>query len=449
MDFKFKRGFSISFILILGFMLTPSILTAQNRGLVVDEKTNDPLVAVSISLNSRETAIVTNEKGEFDLKNLFPTNENDTLHFSHISYKAKSISISELKKKNYVVNLSKKDQPLGQVTVTSERFVPDSLIQYKELAHMQDGAGSLGSVLVGDKIYVIGGDNSTIEDSKSFAVTSVGVKSGHFKYENYSSKLQVYDIRNNKWKTSNLKFRKRAYHNIHYRDGKIYVLGGKRYSKNHKYEYLDDTIEIYDIDKDSILVDNTNPHQAVNFASFIYEDNIIVIGGSTKVHPSKRKEFTHKVHLLNLKTGYWYEMDGIPVDHAKETKGVIIDNMIYLIGGSKGWPLKYINTYNVSTGEYKQDRVLPYGLERPAMAYKDTVIYIFESNKLHTYNIKTKELKLYPIDLPFAASEMFYKDEMLYILGGSYSNEGSSTPSDRLYCIDLSEFERAKYYDIP
>ena len=58
----------------------------------------------------------------------------------------------------------------------------------------------------------------------------------------------------NSWKRKELKFKKRAYHNINYFNNKIYVLGGKGLSANKKKEYLNNTIEIYDIKNDSKLL---------------------------------------------------------------------------------------------------------------------------------------------------------------------------------------------------
>ena len=86
------------------------------------------------------------------------------------------------------------------------------------------------------------------------------------------------------------------------------------------------------------------------------------------------------------------------------------------MGGYKRWPLRYINTYDVSTGKYKQEKVLPYSLARSAVTYNNDIIYILKKCKMQTYNIKTKEFKIYPIDLPLSGSEMFYKDEILYVI---------------------------------
>ena len=53
------------------------------------------------------------------------------------------------------------------------------------------------------------------------------------------------------------------------------------FSTNRKIEYLDETVEIYDIHRDTLLTDPVNPHQAASAAAFVYDDKLIVMGGST------------------------------------------------------------------------------------------------------------------------------------------------------------------------
>jgi hypothetical protein len=72
------------------------------------------------------------------------------------------------------------------------------------------------------------------------------------------------------------------------------------------------------------------------------------------------------------------------------------------------------------------------------------MIYIFDNGKIQTYNTDTKEINAYLIDLPLKNSELFYSNDMLYILGGSLKNEYSVTPSSGLYSIDLNEFKRTE-----
>jgi len=183
-----------------------------------------------------------------------------------------------------------------------------------------------------------------------------------------------------------------------------------------------------------------------------------VMGGSTKLKANEEKEYSDKVHLLNLKTGYWYELNNMPV--AKETKGVLINNTIYLVGGFNLKPLSEIETYNLETGEWKVEGQLFKGVERPGLAYNDNIIYIFEEGRIQTYNIVTRELNMYSIDLFQKSSELFYANNKLYIVGGfveressnttvegSAGNETSITPSLELYSIDLNEFLKAVIYN--
>jgi hypothetical protein len=430
-----------------------SVSVAQNtRGKVIEEKSKKPLAGVSIFINKTGIGTTTNEKGEFYFKNFAKVNENDTLNFSCIGYRARKVSFPELKGSNYAVLLSESTQLLEGITITSDKLLNFQLA-YTKLASFKKGLYSYGSVMAEDKIWVVGGDESN-EDGRGFkSIDFVGnnlkMKS-HFSWLNYSDKLYTYDIQSDTWVTSSLKFSKRAYHSIHYYNNKIYVLGGKRLSTNRKLEYLDDKIEVLDIKANTILTDKANPHQAVNFASFVYKDNLIVMGGATRIKINEEKDCSNKVHLLNLKTGLWYELNDMP--EAKENKGVIIDNIIYLFGGFNLKPLDNIETYNITTGEWKVAGQLFYGVERPAVAYNDSVIYIFDDGRIQTYSLKTKQLNMYSIELPLKYCEMFCANNKLYILGGwikyDISNDESYiTPSPDLFSIDLSEFKKAVIYE--
>ena len=430
-----------------------SVSVAQNtRGLVIEEKSKKPLAGVSVFIEKTGIGTTTNEKGEFYFKYFSKINENDTLKFSSIGYVTLKVSFPELKGSSYIVLLSESAHLLEGVTITSDKPL-NIQIAYTKLSPLKKGLYSYGSVLAEDKIWVIGGDESN-EDGRGFkSIEFVGnnlkMKS-HFSWQNYSDKLYTYDIQSDTWITSSLKFSKRAYHSIHYFNNIIYVLGGKRLSTNRKLEYLDDKIEVFDIKKNTLLVDNTNPHQAVNFASFVYNDNLVVLGGSTRIKINEEKDCSNKVHLLNLKTGLWYELNNMP--DAKETKGVIIDNIIYLFGGFNLKPLDNIETYNITTGEWKVAGQLFYGVERPAVACNDSIIYIFDDGRIQTYSLKTKQLNMYSIELPLKSCEMFCVNNKLYILGGwtkyDISNDESYiTPSPDLYSIDLSEFKKAVIYE--
>ena len=100
---------------------------------------------------------------------------------------------------------------------------------------------------------MIGGDASYLEDHVKKAQELYGTikieellsKMGRNQsWEGYRGDLLIYDNKTDRWTTSNLKLRKRAYNTLNYHNNKLYVLGGKRLSINRKYEYLDDKIEM-------------------------------------------------------------------------------------------------------------------------------------------------------------------------------------------------------------
>lgn len=436
-------------LLVLIFLFTSIISFAQNNGVVLDGKTNKPLMGVNIYSNIVGTLAVTNAVGEYTILDLSRMNSNDTLFFSYIGYITKKIPVSELKKMKYEVSLYEDTQLLKEVVIVSEKPMLQREIKFKKLASLKEGLYSFGSALIGGKICVIGGDTSFGEDPVLKSLNEYGddfLK--HIKptisWQEFSGHLYVYDIKTNRWVKSKLEFEKRAYNSMHYFQGKIYVLGGKSLSKSGLTEYLDDKLEIYDIRKNSILVDHNNPHQAINFASFVYRDNLIVMGGSIKMKANGEKEYTNKVHSCNLKTGYWYESEDMP--QGMETKGILTGCTVYLFGGFRNKPLKLIETYNVITGKWTEEGELPVEVDRPGITINNNLIYIFENGKIQTYNIETKEVKVYLIDIALKSAELFYAGNLLYLLGGKETDEYSVSPSSDLYSVDVSEFKKTETY---
>jgi hypothetical protein len=446
------------FLFITFFISLHGISTTQIKsGVVLDEKLNKPIEGVNVYLKNLATGTTTNEKGEFFLKHFFKISQNDTLYFSIVGYVPKKVAFADLKRNGFVVLLTADFANIKEVTIVAKKQLQPQ-IRFKKLAPLPNELSSFGSLLLDNKIWVMGGDESI---GSGLGLKSMQERSGNlvmkssFVWENYSDRQYVYDIPTDKWVESSLKFSKRAYHNIHYFNGKIYVLGGKTLSDNRKFEYLDDKIEVFNIEHNSILVDNTNPHQAVNFASVVYNDNIIVMGGSTKIKINDDKEYSSRIHLLNLKTGLWYEIGDML--NPKETKGILVNNYIYVIGGYNLKPLDSIEKYNIATGEWTVEGQLFQAVERPALALVDNIIYIFENGRIQTYNVDTKQLTMYSIDLPLKSCELFYADYKLYIFGGSVESdipetagagpEKSKIQSSGLYSIDLSEFRVSEIYD--
>ena len=435
--------------LILISVLFPAILIAQSiKGIVISQKDNISVENTNVFALSSKTGTITDENGKFSL-NLLPEFKNDeTLEFSHIGYITKKVSLSYLIKNNYKVFLEEEVQNLLGVTIAANPKLKTKLA-FTEITSLKHPVYSFGSFLKDDKIYISGGDaypeidhmakvrakiaNPSLQD---FLNEGTGTAKRH--YKKYFS---IYDIKTNSWEFPDLKLQVRAYHNIHFYNNLIYILGGKKMfvNKVSSWEYLQDKIEVLDLEKRSIKVDKTNPHQAADFASFTHKDNIILMGGSIKATESGIKDFTDKVHLYNITSGYWYELTSMPT--AEETAGILIDDKIYLIGGFNGKPISKIETFDLVTEKWLTEGELFSGLERPAITYNDDIIYFFEDEKMYTYNLKSKQLKEYEINLPLKFSAMYYNDNKLYILGGRIDNSYSKIPSAKVFSIDLNEFK--------
>jgi len=446
-----KCSHSASPVLVVLFIFTSFISFAQNTGVVLDGKSNKPLMGVNVYSNIIGSVAVTNTGGEFTIRNLSGMSSNDTLYFSYIGYVSGKIPVSELKKTKNVVFLYEDLQLLNEVVIVSEKTQRQRDLKFKKLASLEENLNSFCSTLIGGQICVIGGDTSFIESPLLKSLNDHGDDfMKHLKptisWQEFSGQLYVYDLKSNKWVNSNLKYEKKAYNSLHYFEGKIYSLGGKSLSKSGLTEYLNDKLEIYNIRKNSVPVDQNNPHPAINFASFVYHDNLIVMGGSVKRNENGEKEYSNKVLSCNLKTGYWEESANMP--QGMETKGILTGNTIYLFGGFRDKPLKLIQAYNVLTGKWSDGGVLPFEVERPGITINNKLIYIYENGKIQTYNIETKEVKVYLIDLALKSAGLFCVENHLYLLGGKKADDTSVLSSSDLYSVDINEFKKTETYPV-
>lgn len=437
--------------IILILFLYPIFSFAQNiKGSVMDKKSNLPIEDVNVLLTQFNTSTLTDEKGKFNLNIPKEFQEKDSISFSHIRYTSKNISLSQLQKNEFSIFLNEKIEYLDGLTLSANKQLK-SKIAFSKLAAAKYAISAFGSILKDNKIYVIGGDASSKTDAwkkvqyeKPDPTMEDYLRELSFQFsgQSYKGNLQVYDIKTDKWEISKIKFRKRAYHNLNEYNDKIYVLGGKKISVNGVFEYLDDKIEVYDISKNTIIVDNTNPHQASEFASFTHKSTIIIMGGSIKMKESGSKEYSNKVHSYDINSGYWYELANMPT--AKETNGILIKDKIYLIGGFNTKPLSAVESFDLLTEKWETEGELFFGVKNPAITQNDGIIYFFENEKIYTYNTITKQLKEYLINLPMKASKLYFSENKLYLLGGYIENYYSKYPSPNLFSIDINEFENTK-----
>ena len=439
--------------LLLIFILFPLLSIAQNiNGTIVSKSTNLPLENTNILALSSKVGTISDENGKFSLKLLSKFNDDEVLEFSHIGYVTTRISLSYLAKQSLIVSLEENIENLSDVIIPADQKL-QSKLSFTQLTSLKHLIFSFGSLLQDDKIYVSGGDaypeinqleKARAEKADMDMVKFLSEEQYTSAKRHYKQDLCIYDIQTDTWEFSKLKLQNRAYHNIHFYNNLVYIVGGKKMfvNKISSWEYLQDQIEVLDLEKQTIKTDHTNPHQAADFASFTYKDNIIVMGGSVKSTESGVKDFTDKVHLYNISSGYWYELAHMPI--AKETTGALVDDKIYLIGGNNGKPISQIESFDLATEKWQNEGELFSPLERPAVTYHENIIYFFEDQKMYVFDLKTKQLKEYEIGLPLKYSAMHYYNDKLYILGGRVDNSYSKLPSSKVFSIDVNEFEITK-----
>lgn len=411
---------------------------------VLDIDTKQPIEKVHLKLGSK--VYLTNKEG---LAIITPINTTN-LEITHIKYLTKVIKLKGKRRKE--VFLSEKQSTLKEVVISSKRTLK-KYVNYTELEELPKPIHSFGSLLIKDKLYTFGGDGSVIEysnkrglsellDSNENNILKFLTKAKIGNFYRYRGQSYVYDFTQKKWELYSKELIKRAYHKAVVHNDSIYIIGGKRLTLTKKKEMLVNQIEIVSNKDKSISIDKMNPHQAVNFESVVFKNKLLLIGGSIKLKANGLKEYTDKIHMYNIKTGYWYELTSM--SKGKETRGVIVNNKLYLFGGFKDKNLKEIESFDLVSGKWNLEGLLFSSMRNPAIAKNKNMIYLFENNNIISYNTVTKSLKSYQIKLPLFSSEMHYKDNKLFILGGSEKGDFTSTPQKHFIEISIDEFDNTK-----
>lgn len=417
---------------------------AQKVGKVLRAGTHSPIAGVNIYLSGEKGIATTDTLGQFEIRQLSHLVKTDTIFFSCVGYEKSAITLGALQEQQYMLYLQEKAVAMDEVSVTASQL--RNFLQYERLASLPgNGISSFASLLIDSCILVTGGDYTSVKMSAVPTSLEQLGKMHNLIFEGYSKSAYRYNIVKNQWGKLNLKFEPRVGHAALNYGKRVYILGGKRLSQSKKLEYLDEKIEIYDLGRNEVMTDNVNPHPAINFASFVYQNCLVIMGGSVKKTAGDRRVYTKKVHMLNLETGYWYELNGMLI--GKETRGVLYGNQVYLFGGFRDKPLDDIDMYDLHSGKWKRIGALPLAVNRPGIVCVDDITYIFENGIIQTYDMRTHDSRAYQIDLQLTGSELIYKDNKLYILGGcKIEGYGVKEPSAHLYSIDLSEFNQTESY---
>ena len=395
---------------------------AQTNGIVIDGTNGLPLANVNIYLQKDSVGIgVTDVNGSFQTKSFIKNGINDTIVFSYIGYSPVRLTLGELKHLDYRVQMFVHSQQLSEVMIQSE--YGRDFADYQSLKPLPRGVHSFASFIKDGKIYVLSGVETW--------VPSMPTPFRNLEYP--SDRMFVYDIATDTWTKSPKRFIPRYCHAAVYDRGKVFIVGGKRLSTNHRLEYTEPRIEIYDIDKDTVYIDEVNPHQASDPITFIYDDCLYVMGGTTK-----KNKFSDKVHLLDLKTGIWYDAGiDIPKERRDNMKGVLVGDIVYFLGGESVASKWIVRSWNLKTTVWSDLASLKKDVTCPGVAVNGHLIYIYEDTVLQIYNTQTNTVKDYYFAEGSNSSGLFHANGKIYIVGGYQQDDRS--PIDNKNFSDNSD----------
>lgn len=431
------------FTVVLFLLSYTACLSAQINGKILDAKTGQPLSGANIYSDKGVSITMSDEKGEFIIKDGELLQGIDTICISFVGYLTKRFPVRDLLKKKNSISLEEAPIELEEVTAYGVRKFY-LRVPYTQISSMPVPLYSFAMVPCGNKLYVTGGDRSQVKPPTDYDLTASGGLPTGFIYEKYSNRIYIYDITSNTWTVSGQKLRERAYHSALYNDGKIYIMGGKRFSTNRKIEYLDETVEIYNIHQDTLLTDPVNPHQAASAAAFIYDNELIVFGGSTYQAENGWQKYSDKIHMLDLKKGIWYKVGKMPL--GMETNGILMGHTVFLFGGYRQRPLSAILTYDLTTGIWKNRGNLWFSISKAAMTRGGDKVYILENGVIQVYNLCSNEVKAYQIDLNLRASGLYCTENKLIIVGGCTEDMDGKLGDAGIYEVQLSDFERTELH---
>lgn len=402
-----------------------------------------PLDDVNVYAPSRQVGVFTDKDGEFDMTVFSALQPTDTLRFSCVGYMQRFLTYGQLLQMKDVM-LKEDTVSLREVVVTGEQE-KEIFLPVRVLSSFPQGLFAFGTVLVDNCIYVQGGDESFSVAGSTFVDRTNGnfASKQHFSWKAYSKKLWVYDIRKDCWTQCPQEFSPRAYHTLLLHGRNLLAVGGKRLSTSKKIEWLRSDIDIYDLKRDTLIVDEVNPHMAADAASFVYGNQLIIMGGSVKEADSGYRTYSADIHVQDLLTGYWYEVGKMP--RAMECKGVIWKRKIYLFGGFDGVARREVQSFDLATGKWRHEGELPEPMERPAVVVVGDEAYVYEAGKMLVYDFLSGQIRSYAMRQKLKRCELLTDGRRLYLIGGGFPKSGHLIASSSLYAVDLRAFERTVY----
>ncbi|WP_250253847.1 T9SS C-terminal target domain-containing protein [Chryseobacterium sp. Marseille-Q3244] len=270
-------------------------------------------------------------------------------------------------------------------------------LHFQKLADMSAGRGATTSVIVNDNMYVTNG--YTIEGNTNY--------------------IEKYNITDNKWSILNAALVPKRFANSETYNNKIYIFNGVGNNQ----------LEILDLSTNTTTHGAVNPFYAGNSGSAIYNGKIYVFGGSG-LNGAANTVFSNHFQYYDIASNTWNSLPDMPT--AKETKGKIVNDKLYVIGGFNGTSSNLINVYDLKTNLWTDQYTMPAGVSGHSLAVSDNKIFVVGGYDNQTFlayfDTTTNELhELSSNMIPRRHSAVEVYNNKLYIMGGSTTSVANSS----------------------
>ena len=203
--------------------------------------------------------------------------------------------------------------------------------KWKTLASMPTARSGMSSVVIGNKIYCIGGTTST----------------------DYSKVVESYDTSKDCWNIETSLQKRRYYPTSQFVNNKIYTFAGPVDISI----FSDKTVECYDIETNTLTTKADMPLSIVRPASNITNELVYVSGYCNDTDKSD------SMQIYNTITDVW-SIKAIGSLRRREFKSVLIDNKIYMFGGmipGNNEPIPVVECYDIETNTLTTKADMPLG----------------------------------------------------------------------------------------
>ncbi|MCF2220470.1 T9SS type A sorting domain-containing protein [Chryseobacterium sp. PS-8] len=254
---------------------------------------------------------------------------------------------------------------------------------------MSYGRGAIASAIVNDNIYVSNGYTTNGD----------------------SNIIEKYNITNNTWNILNTTLTAKRFASSEMYNNKIYVFNG----------WGNNGLEIVDLTTNTVTNGAVNPFYTGNAGSAIYSGKIYTFGGSG-LNGSSTYSYSSKFQYYDIASNTWNSLPDMPV--AKETKGKIVNNKLYVIGGFNGTNSNLINVYDFTLNAWTDQYAMPVGVSGHSIAVSNNKIFIvgdYDNQTFLAYFDTTTnqlhQLSSNMIGRRHSAAQVY--NNKLYIMGGN------------------------------